>query len=363
MWGGIRHRLRPNEMKNGGRGEGGGDESDREKPRDEEDSVRQRDKEKVTRDSPQVSRNQETKEVEEGGGSSLKAHIPTSTGSPRVPRSPSSVERSGDTSSSSGTRDREATPEVHHRRAERGRRDGVKPTPNPKPTRLQGGQGSEGSSSESEGVKFSSLSGSLKLEVETVPESPKQRKNGQQRTTKPQSETSKHRQQPTHQDQRPTKPAETEAATTPQRKKRRPQMKERDSQNPGREGSSETAQPTLPTLPVFSPTDQQSLHSRPKPALPTKPVNLEKPVDGDVQTKLQRLQEMADENDYYRLFGVESSASTEDLARVRREMSRQLHPDHFAGQPDRQERFVALSTLLNSISHYINATSPRTPFI
>lgn len=99
----------------------------------------------------------------------------------------------------------------------------------------------------------------------------------------------------------------------------------------------------LPNLPIFTP------HSDTKSHLPA---HLDKPLptnnlkvdtsqisDPIICHLLVNLQQQAVENDYYRLFGVDSSASSEDLARVRREKSRQLHPDHFVNQPVKKERY------------------------
>ena len=58
--------------------------------------------------------------------------------------------------------------------------------------------------------------------------------------------------------------------------------------------------------------------------------------DEDVANMLDRLQRLALSNDYYALLGVESSASLEEMTKARRERSRLLHPDHFAGQPDKK---------------------------
>ena len=62
--------------------------------------------------------------------------------------------------------------------------------------------------------------------------------------------------------------------------------------------------------------------------------------DPYIRQLLTHLQQQASENDYYQLLGVDPSVSSEELARVRREKSRQLHPDHFANQPDIQERYM-----------------------
>ena len=52
---------------------------------------------------------------------------------------------------------------------------------------------------------------------------------------------------------------------------------------------------------------------------------------------LNELQDQASESDYYRLLGVESGASGEEIARARREQSRQLHPDHYGNDPMKKE--------------------------
>ncbi|CAI8051179.1 hypothetical protein GBAR_LOCUS28035, partial [Geodia barretti] len=292
VWGGIRGKLRTNEARNGGREEKEGQESDGETLTDEEDSSNQRQTHRESASAtPQLPRDQDTRE-KEGSDKELKPRIRKE--SPHVARAPGSVERSG---GASGSGDQRETTSNHQTR-ERRRRDDVKPTPNPKPTRLRGKASEE--SSESEGVKFSSLSGSLKLEVETVEESSKVPRNTPQR---PQRQTNHEHQQTM---------GEQEAATTPQRRKRRPQIKEKHDQDARRNDSSDAPQPLLPTLPVL-PTPTPTTSSRPKPPLPTKPLVLEKPVDGAIATKLRRLQEMAEENDYYKLFGVESTATTDEL--------------------------------------------------
>ena len=53
---------------------------------------------------------------------------------------------------------------------------------------------------------------------------------------------------------------------------------------------------------------------------------------------LERLQSMAQANDYYSLMGVTADASREDLSRARRELTAKLHPDHFTGDPEQQTR-------------------------
>ena len=58
----------------------------------------------------------------------------------------------------------------------------------------------------------------------------------------------------------------------------------------------------------------------------------------DLVQLLSQLQESAANNDYYSLFGVEPTATTADLAKARREKSRELHPDHFGGDHEQRAR-------------------------
>ena len=68
--------------------------------------------------------------------------------------------------------------------------------------------------------------------------------------------------------------------------------------------------------------------------------NANKVVDPhpDLVQLLSQLQESAANNDYYSLFGVEPTATTADLAKARREKSRELHPDHFGGDHEQRAR-------------------------
>ena len=58
----------------------------------------------------------------------------------------------------------------------------------------------------------------------------------------------------------------------------------------------------------------------------------------DLVQLLCQLQERAANNDYYSMFGVEPTATTADLAKARREKSRELHPDHFGGDHEQRMR-------------------------
>lgn len=51
---------------------------------------------------------------------------------------------------------------------------------------------------------------------------------------------------------------------------------------------------------------------------------------------LSRLQQQAKHNNYYGILRVDPSATQEEMARARRELTARLHPDHFTGNPERQ---------------------------
>ena len=98
----------------------------------------------------------------------------------------------------------------------------------------------------------------------------------------------------------------------------------------------------LPTLPVIATGGKKSeslnkksdivfVPSKTHLRAETAPHKEEDSNGPSVQQRLAaKLRQSVKENDYYRLFGVEPSASDEELARVRRQKSAQLHPDHFA---------------------------------
>ena len=52
---------------------------------------------------------------------------------------------------------------------------------------------------------------------------------------------------------------------------------------------------------------------------------------------LSELLVVAAANDYYALLGVGGGAPAEEVAKARRERSKQLHPDHFTSDPDKRE--------------------------
>lgn len=62
------------------------------------------------------------------------------------------------------------------------------------------------------------------------------------------------------------------------------------------------------------------------------------PQDPDLLQLLSQLQECAAASDYYSLLGVDPSATGADLAKARRDKSRELHPDHFGGNHEQRAR-------------------------
>lgn len=221
------------------------------------------------------------------------------------------------------------------RSSQQARRSGEKkarPAPNPKPAVLKVARELHaGSSSDSDGVKFSlTRDGSPKVvSLEEKLERPKPTKL---RTAKPQprlkrpdqyqtTQTKKTSQQPTQ-----TKPEENLVGHEPQ-------------VTPATTNDTKRRFPThnIPTASradihsPSAPTDKSPLAARSHSSLGA--------GDTSIDTLSVRLQRQASENDYYQLFGVDCTATTEDLARVRRDKSRQFHPDHFANQPEKQERY------------------------
>jgi len=62
------------------------------------------------------------------------------------------------------------------------------------------------------------------------------------------------------------------------------------------------------------------------------------PQDPELLQLLSQLQECAAASDYYSLLGVDPSATGADLAKARRDKSRELHPDHFGGNHEQRAR-------------------------
>ena len=320
FWGGIKGRLRPNDPRNGRQTGDKEDEGSDSEEADEEDDVK-----------GGAGGGEDVRNGVHHSGDREETTARLETASDTVHHALNTVRSlESDDSGASTQRVREARSDRPHHVSGRETEEAEgtkKPAPNPKPTKLTSAQGSECSSG-SEGVKFSSLSESMKLDSAELgeTESPRtQPKIRQQRTTKsPQT--------PTKLEHQRLNTAKGEVgATTPQRRKRRAELGAQQDIGSG-------AGTAKPVLPAFS-DSQPSPSSHHKPPKPAKPANLEKQAnDTDTEALLARLLEKAEENDYYRLFRVESSASTDDLARVRREMARKLHPDHFTGQPEKQER-------------------------
>ena len=69
---------------------------------------------------------------------------------------------------------------------------------------------------------------------------------------------------------------------------------------------------------------------------------------------LDMLQQRAETNDYYKLLGVESDASDDELAKARRDKSRDLHPDHFTNNGMLKQKYVRSNSLYSYLwsSHY-----------
>lgn len=84
--------------------------------------------------------------------------------------------------------------------------------------------------------------------------------------------------------------------------------------------------PPKPTVAVKpKPSSKPQVTSKPQAHIA--PIQKEEP--SKMESLLKQLEQKVVENDYYHLLGLEESASVEDIARRRRERSRELHPDHF----------------------------------
>ena len=89
-----------------------------------------------------------------------------------------------------------------------------------------------------------------------------------------------------------------------------------------------SSKPQPPSKPQPSPTH---VSTKPQPAAKPQahiaPIQKEQPLTAELLFK--QLEQKVAENDYYQLLGLEESASAEEIARRRRERSRELHPDHY----------------------------------
>ncbi len=100
----------------------------------------------------------------------------------------------------------------------------------------------------------------------------------------------------------------------------------------------------LPSVSSLEQTSRPRTHTHPSPV--TTPTTASRRLSertssrsaGDLRGTLEKLRRLVLTNDCYALLGVESGATPEDLLRARREKSRLLHPDHFAGQPNKKHK-------------------------
>ena len=67
------------------------------------------------------------------------------------------------------------------------------------------------------------------------------------------------------------------------------------------------------------------------------------------ETLLNELDTLVSLNDYYGLFGVNRDASISDITKRRREISREQHPDNFAGDPGAAQVAVKKLALVNEV--------------
>ena len=196
-------------------------------------------------------------------------------------------------------------------------RSSARPSPNPKPASLKPGR-DLGSGNDSDGVKYTcSLANPQVVGLEDELERTIQTKPRPRRTANPRVKAKQpDRQKTTDQ----TQPGKTNEHTSPSGHHHRVLSTHAKASHTARQPT------TKPPLPVR----RDKLNTTPT----------ETTASANLRKMTARLLQQATENDYYRLFGVECNATSDDLARVRREKSRQLHPDHFAKQPERQERYV-----------------------
>ena len=78
---------------------------------------------------------------------------------------------------------------------------------------------------------------------------------------------------------------------------------------------------------------------------PPKPSQVSRQQEEEEVRLLTKLTARAQTNDYYRLLGAEPGSTSEELAKARRERSRELHPDHCANAEQQRMRWVWLQRL------------------
>lgn len=120
----------------------------------------------------------------------------------------------------------------------------------------------------------------------------------------------------------------TERVTTTQELKEA--KKETSSKSASVDNSSvKPAPPPVKQKPMVAvkpkPSSKPQMTSKPQAHIA--PIHKEGPLN--MESLLKQLEQKVAENDYYQLLGLEESASVEEIARRRRERSRELHPDHF----------------------------------
>ena len=89
-----------------------------------------------------------------------------------------------------------------------------------------------------------------------------------------------------------------------------------------------SAKPQPSSKPQTTPTPS-SLKPQPtaKPQAHIAPIQKDPPLT--VESLFKLLEQKVAENDYYQLLGLDESASAEEIARRRRDMTQELHPDQF----------------------------------
>ena len=100
--------------------------------------------------------------------------------------------------------------------------------------------------------------------------------------------------------------------------------------NTGRQSiPADSVKPLVKQKPTIAVKPKPSSKPQPaaKPQAHIAPIQKDQPLTAESMFK--QLEQKVAENDYYQLLGLEESASAEEIARRRRERSRELHPDHF----------------------------------